>query len=160
MTDVTPIKKAKVNDIAVNEKKWGKSTISAGWTLVPNILLERQAVLGITSSQLNVLLVLMKHWWERDTLPFPEMNTIGAMIGLSRSAVQRNIRQLEQAGFIQRIERKKSNGGNNSNQYNFDGLIKHLKPFAEDELKKRDAVKQEKQKRLTTKGTSPKLKVV
>lgn len=91
MTDAKP-KKAKAEEIAV------------GWTLVPNMLLERQAVLGINSTQLNVPLVILKHWWEQETLPFPEMNTIAKMIGLSRSTVQRNIRELEGAGFIRRIE--------------------------------------------------------
>lgn len=67
-------------------------------------LLERQAVLGINSTQLNVPLVILKHWWEQETLPFPEMNTIAKMIDLSRSTVQRNIRELEGAGFIRRSE--------------------------------------------------------
>ncbi|UUA75280.1 helix-turn-helix domain-containing protein [Cellvibrio sp. QJXJ] len=159
MTDAKP-KKAKAEEIAVNEKKWGKQTIAVGWTLVPNMLLERQAVLGINSTQLNVLLVILKHWWEQETLPFPEMNTIAKMIGLSRSTVQRNIRELEGAGFIKRIVRKKRNGGNNSNQYDFTGLIELLKPFATEELKQREEQKQEKQNRLTIKGNRPALKVV
>lgn len=152
--------KPQKDDVKVNEKKWGKATVAAGWTLLPNILLERQAVLGIKPTQLNILLVILKHWWEADTLPFPEMNTIAKMIGVSRSAVQRNIRSLEQLGFIQRIERKSSNGGNRSNQYDFTGLINYLKPYAEDELKEREAKKKEKTKRLTVKGNSPRLKVV
>lgn len=159
MADIKP-KKAKTEEIAVNERKWGKQTIAVGWTLVPNILLERQSVLGINSTQLNVLLVILKHWWEQDALPFPEMNTIAKMIGLSRSSVQRNIRQLEAGKFIKRIERKKRNGGNSSNQYDFSGLIEALKPFAKDELDKREEQKQEKQKRLTMRGNRPALKVV
>lgn len=147
-------------DIKVNEKKWGKDTIDAGWTLLPNILLERQAVLGIKPTQLNILLVILKHWWETETLPFPEMNTVAKMIGVDRSTVQRNIRELEQLGFVKRIVRKKRNGGNNSNQYDFSGLIEHLKPYAEDELYKRASEKSEKQKRLTPRGNNPKLKVV
>lgn len=155
---MTTKKKDKKNDIPVNERKWGKTTIDMGWTLIPNMLLERQSTLGIKPSELNVLLVILKHWWEKDTLPFPEMKTIAKMIGMSRGTVQRNIRQLEQAGFIKRVIRKKQNGGNNSNKYDFTGLIEHLKPYAEDEKKKRAENSKEKKKRLTPRGNSPKLK--
>lgn len=86
---------------------------------------------------MNILLVILKYWWEPNNLPFPEMNTIALSIGVSRSTVQRNIRELENAGFIERKYHRKRNGGNSANRYDFSGLIKHLKPFAEDELKKK-----------------------
>jgi len=153
--------KAKTSEeIKVNEKKWGKPTIEVGWTLLPNILLERQAVLGINSVQMNILLYILKHWWEADSLPFPEMNSIAKAIGVSRSTVQRNIRQMEAAGFIQRIYRKSKHGGNTSNKYDFSGLVQHLAPYAKDELKTKKANKTAKLKKLTPKGNNPNLKVV
>lgn len=147
-------------DIRVNEKKWGTTAVELGWTLLPNILLERQAVLGINSTQLNIILIILKHWWEAEQLPFPEMNTIAKMMGCSRSTVQKNIRALEQMGFIKRIERKSTNGGNKSNMYDFTGLVEHLKPYAEDERKERETAKKAKEARHSPKGNKPGLKVV
>lgn len=157
---MTATRKKSQDEIKVNEKKWGKPTVENGWTLLPNILLERQAVLGVTPTEMNVLLHILKHWWQADSLPFPEMNTIAAAMGVSRSTVQRSIRNMEKAGLLQRIERKSANGGNTSNMYDFSGLVKHLKPYAADELKKKKAAKAEKAKRLTPKGNNPGLKVV
>lgn len=153
-------KKNSQDEIKVNEKKWGKPAVENGWTLLPNILLERQAVLGINATEINVLLHILKHWWQADNLPFPEMNTIAQAMGVSRSTVQRSIRRMEGAGLIQRIARKAANGGNTSNKYDFSGLVKHLEPYAVDELKKKKASKSEKAKRLTPKGNHPGLKVV
>ena len=149
-----------VNNIKVNEKKWGRAVVNVGWTLVPNILLEKQSTLGISPIQLNIILIILKHWWHADDLPYPEMNTIAKSINVSRSTVQRNIRSLEQTGFITRIERKLANGGNTSNKYDISKLIKILKPYADDELIRREEAKKEKQKRLTARGNNPKLKVV
>lgn len=153
-------KKKSQDEIKVNEKKWGKPTVENGWTLLPNILLERQAVLGITPTEMNVLLHILKHWWQADSLPFPEMNTIAKAMDVSRSTVQRSIRRMEGAGLIQRIARKSANGGNTSNKYDFSGLVKHLQPYAVDELENKKSAKAEKAKRLTPKGHNPGLKVV
>ena len=43
-------------------QKWGKVTLAVnGWTVIPNILLDRQQALGIDAVQLNILLVMLKH---------------------------------------------------------------------------------------------------
>ncbi|KKN31118.1 hypothetical protein LCGC14_0827260 [marine sediment metagenome] len=156
----TKVPKSKDEQIGANEAKWGKTTMAAGWTAVPNILLERQSTLGISPTQLNILMIIFKHWWEHDNLPFPEMNTIAAAMGVSRSTVQRNIRVLEQLGLINRIYRKAKHGGNTSNQYDFDKLVKLLAAYAKDEIAHKEKGKEAKKKRLTPKGNKPALKVV
>ncbi len=153
-------RKGSQDEVKVNEKKWGRPAVENGWTLLPNILLEKQAVLGISPTEMNVLLHILKHWWQAESLPFPEMNTIAKAMNVSRSTVQRSIRNMENAGLVQRIQRKSANGGNTSNMYDFSGLVKHLEPYAAEELKLKRAAKAEKAKRLTPKGNNPRLKVV
>lgn len=60
----------KTNDNGLKslENKWGKNVIAQGWTGVPNTLIERQQALGLSSLDVNILLILLKYWWDADSL--------------------------------------------------------------------------------------------
>lgn len=59
-------KKKKKRETTENERKWGSATHEFGFTFVPNLLLEHQAELELKPIHLNVILTIMKHWWQRD----------------------------------------------------------------------------------------------
>jgi predicted transcriptional regulator len=145
--------------LRANERKWGKSLIKAGWTLIPNQLLERQAALGLDSIDLNILLHIMRHWWEADRLPFPSKATIAQCIKAHPRTVQRRIANLENSGFIKRVPRHHPERGRLSNEYDFAGLIGHLTPMAEQFLTQREQRQKEDKRRLTPSGR-PRLHVV
>lgn len=46
-----------------NEKKWGPDLMKAGWTVLPNMIFMRQRALGLDSMDINILLILLSHWW-------------------------------------------------------------------------------------------------
>ena len=71
------------------QKRWGKDMMEARFTIVPNVLLERMHALGLDSTDLVVLLHLVKHWWTKETLPHPGINSIAKMMNLHRRTVQR-----------------------------------------------------------------------
>lgn len=48
---------------------------------------------------------------------FPSIRTIGKELGLSRSSVQRSLKDLEHGGFLTREPRFRENGSNTSNMY-------------------------------------------
>jgi DNA-binding transcriptional regulator YhcF (GntR family) len=108
--------------------------------------------LGLDPLDVNILLQLADHWWERDNLPFPSKKTLADRIGVKSRTIQRHIARMESAGFVKRIERHHRNGGNKSNRYSFDGLIKEAEPFAQEALKEREKRKHEKSARDTRKG--------
>jgi len=118
--------------LGANEKKWGTTTHKQGWTYVPNILLEHQADLELKPIELNIILTIMKHWWERDKLPWPSVAKVAELIGRSRSIVQRRIRDLEKRGYIQRVYRKDSRKekANLTNEYDFTGLVNAVADIA------------------------------
>lgn len=126
------------------ERKWGKATIDVdGWTAIPNLLLERQQALGIDAVKLNILLVLLKHWWEKSKMPWPSKATIGAIVGRDKSTVQKHLKEMEGRDLVKRNSRYQSAGGQTSNEYDLTGLIVQLKALAKEELrerKKRDEV--------------------
>ncbi len=43
-------------DVKANEKKWGKTLMSSGWTAFPSIILEKQHALGLTAMDINIIL--------------------------------------------------------------------------------------------------------
>lgn len=120
------------------ERKWGKTTLEVdGWTAIPNLLLERQQALDIDAVKLNILLVLLKHWWEKSKMPWPSRATIGEIVGRDKSTVQKHLKAMEDRGLIQRNSRYQSAGGQTSNEYDLSGLIAELKALAKAEQKER-----------------------
>lgn len=142
-----------------NEKKWGPDLMKAGWTLLPNMIFMRQRVLGLDSTDINILLVLLSHWWTADNLPFPSKKTIAEVVGCDTSTVRRRIKAMEAAGFLQRIERRVEKDRNKTNQYDFSGLVAAATPYAQEELQSRAEGKKERAERVKRKG-KPVLKVV
>lgn len=131
-------------------KKWGKPIKNAGWTAIPNILVYRQRSLGLTPIDLNILLHLMTYWWQDDKKPHPSKATLAQAIGVSSGTIQKRIRDMEAAGFIKRIERRRKNNRSETNEYDLSPLRDLLLPHAQEELRERKKRHAEKQKRKTT----------
>jgi DNA-binding Lrp family transcriptional regulator len=142
-----------------NQKKWGPDLMKAGWTLLPNTILLRQRALGLDSMDLNILMVLLSHWWQADNLPFPSKRKIADTVGCDSSTVRRRLQKLEGAGFITRIQRRVEQDRNKTNQYDFSGLVRAATPYAQEELQAREQNREERAKRVRRKG-KPKLEVV
>ena len=90
--------------------------------------------------EVNVLLNLLVHWWEKDKFPYPSQKAIAYRIGVSTRTVQRIIKNLEKKNLIirQRTNREdKIYKGRNI--YNLEPLIDTLKilsPRIKNQLKK------------------------
>lgn len=142
-----------------NERKWGKDSLKAGFTMLPNMLFLRQRVLGLDSLDLNILLVLLSHWWHAENLPFPSKQTIADAIGCNVSTVRKRIQDMEKAGFIQRIERRHKSDRSDTNQYDFSGLVRELSKLAKEEVAAREVQKANRAQRMKLKA-KPQLTVV
>ncbi|ENJ1524217.1 helix-turn-helix domain-containing protein [Shewanella algae] len=116
--------------LKANEEKWGKENVEAGWTLVPNALLVHQASLGLQPMDVNIILQIARFWWEAGKHPYPSKGTLADCIGVSPRTIQTRISALAKLGFIERIERRDSNGSK-TNIYKLTPLIEHLKPYSE-----------------------------
>lgn len=125
-------------------KKWGREAHSLGWTAIPNILLERQQALGLGSVDLNLILILLKHWWKAsDDAPFPTKKTLAEIIGRTEKTVQARIAEMEKKGLITRNERYSPVYGRMANGYDLSGLISKLEAIAKSEVKERQKKEKE-----------------
>ncbi len=154
---------AKKRDVAgdqkVNEKKWSKELMAAGWTVLPNILFERQQALGLDSIDINILLHLASYWWKPGDKPRPSKVTIARAIGVDPRTVQRRIANMEAAKFIRREQRRIVGAGSKPNLYHLEGLIEAAKPFAAEKIAEQRMKADQRAARAGKKGR-PTLRVV
>ena len=109
-----------------SERKWGKAVMDLGFCIVPSLLLRAQARLRLSPTQLAVLMHLADYWWDVERKPWPKKQTLGDRLNLSARQVQRHIAQLEEMGYVKRIERTAPHKGKLSNEYDLSGLVQRL----------------------------------
>lgn len=107
-------------------EKWGAKVIALGFCILPSLLLRAQRRLGLSPTQLAVLIQLADFWWDAGRKPFPKKADLAQRLGLSERQVQRYIAELELAGLVKRIERRASHRGKISNEYDLQGLVDRL----------------------------------
>lgn len=106
--------------------KWSV-VLMAGFQLLPDTLLKNQARLGLSPTDLGVLLNVLSHWWYKDQLPYPKSSTIARRMGVTPRTVQRSLQRLERRGFLRREK-----GATKTEPARLDpsGLVEQLKPYA------------------------------
>lgn len=110
-----------------SEEKWGKSVMRLGFCMVPSLLLRGQARLGLTPTQLAIVMQLCDFWWDNERKPYPSKKALAERLCISPRQIQRHLAELEKAGLIRRLERRNRAGAKVSNTYDLSGLVKKLK---------------------------------
>lgn len=113
-------------------QRWGSAVQSGriGYTAVPNILLRSQARLGVSTTEMVVLLNILLHWWEPDDWPYPHPGHIASRMGVSRRTVERALATFNTKGLVERLPGRSLNGGPYVRPYNLTGLVQTLQEFA------------------------------
>lgn len=109
------------------DKKWGNDVMKIGFCMIPSLLLRAQRRLGLNPTQLAILLQLADYWWDADNKPFPSKKSLSERLGIGTRQIQRYVAELEEGGFVKRIERFGDNNGKLSNHYDLSGLVQKLK---------------------------------
>jgi len=125
---VTP-KASKKSQKLRSEDKWGAPVIAQGFCIIPALLFRAQRRLGLSATQLAVILQLSEFWWHDGRLPWPKKETIAERLNLSEKQVQRHVRALEKCGYVKRIKRV-TRHGQTSNAYDLSGLVTKLQELA------------------------------
>ena len=113
------------------DKNWSRAIRECGgFTMVPNLLLDEVFGLGLNTSQLVVLIVLIRHRWTRDGEIFPSYETIARQSGQSARNVKRCVEYLSGESLIHVIG---SNGI--SNRYDLEPLVAFLDTTTRSEAK-------------------------
>jgi hypothetical protein len=112
-----------------SEKKWGAAVMARGFCIIPALLLRAQARLGLSATQLALIIQLSDFWWDDGKNPWPKKETLGQRLGLKEKQVQRHVRALEERDYVKRITRM-TRHGRTSNAYDLSGLVSKLAELA------------------------------
>jgi predicted DNA-binding transcriptional regulator len=114
-------------------EKW-KAASLPGWQPLPVVLLRNQTGLGLSATDMLVLVNVLSYWWYADQKPFVRVTTIAKRMGVDVRTVQRSIRKLVEKGLLER--RKESRGSNGDEREILDpeGLVQVLGLLAEDDF--------------------------
>ncbi len=130
-----------------SEQKWSPALMDAGYSMIPNVIIEHQRALGLDAVDINILLHLIRYWWTADNLPHPSKRTIAECMRLDMSTIRRHIAAMEKRGLIQRVTRFDKTSGQKSNRYDFSGLIRAAQPLAKEALELKERRREEDAKR-------------
>lgn len=150
-----PLKAKKA--VAAVEGIWGKDVASHGYAAVPSVLIRGQRRIGISPTQLNIIVQLLDYWRDPARKPFPSKRDLANRMGVTQKTVQNNIRELEKKGLVQREFRKTIAGDYNSNVYHLDGLVEQVR-LLEPEFEAERVKRREKAKQRRTAETPPHLR--
>jgi len=112
-----------------SEKKWGIAAMALGFCILPALLLRAQKRLGLSPTQLALVIQLSDFWWNDGRNPWPSKETLGQRLGLSDRQVQRVVKSLEDRGYVTRKVRMTKHG-RTSNAYDLSGLVAKLAELA------------------------------
>lgn len=109
-------------------EKWGDAA-EAGFQTVPDILLKKQVELGLSATDMLVLLNVTVHWWYKERMPFPRTSTIAARMGVDARTVQRSLKKMVALGLVTREVVETENG---DSQYvvDLENLVARLGDYA------------------------------
>ena len=122
-----------MNVVESIEARWGSSVTSgtAGFTAVPSVLIRYQSELGLSSTQLVVLLNVITHWWRADELPFVRPTTIAKRMEVDRRTVERALLSLQEMGLVRRLPAETSDDRTVIRRFDLHGLVAALEEIAE-----------------------------
>lgn len=140
-----------------SERKWGKAVMDVGYSIIPAILLRAPRRLGITPTQLAILLVMAEFWWDPAQNPWPSKAELSNRIGLRERQLQRHIAELEKAGLITRKQRFLG-GRKHTNEYDMSGLVLKLKALAPEFMNAKKEAKARRELVSTPAGRRPSTK--
>src|SRR4051812_47546342 len=104
-------------------RKWGAAA-QAGFQILPDILLKQQNELGLSATELVVLINLTMHWWYPEQMPFPRSTTIAKRMGLDVRTVQRAMNRLQRLRLIEKKKVKEE--GDELTVFDLTGLVQQL----------------------------------
>jgi predicted transcriptional regulator len=120
-------------------EKWGEAA-HAGFQLLPDLLLKKQRELGLSATDVLVLINMTMHWWYVQQRPFPRTSTIADRMGVDPRTVQRSIDKLVKLKLVEKV-REKTADGSKHGVYDLRGLVERLSQYA---VRDRDMVRPRK----------------
>lgn len=106
--------------------KW-KDAARGGFQVLPDILLKKQVELGLSATDMLVLINISMHWWYEEQKPFPRTTTVAARMGVDPRTVQRSLQKLIDLSLVSKVLEDKD--GESRQVLHLDGLVERLSEY-------------------------------
>lgn len=87
------------------EGRWSCDVLERGWTCVPNTLIANRVRLGLSSTDMYIVIVLLHYQWDNRKKPYPSLITLSVVTGFSPRQISRSTTKLEYLGLIDKERR-------------------------------------------------------
>lgn len=111
--------------------KWGEAAVG-GFQAVPDVLLKNQDKLGLSPTELVVLLNITMHWWYPTQRPFPRSTTIAKRMGVDTRTIQRALARLQELKLLAKVKEPEGESGERE-VCDLNGLVLALSGLAKDD---------------------------
>jgi hypothetical protein len=107
------------------EATWN-NTVPGGFTAVKNVFLRNYSSLRLSHRQALMVIHVLSYKWNIDD-PFPSVESIAKQLGCSKASVRRDIKAMQDLGFLVRRPKMRKDGSTESAFWDFSGLFAKLK---------------------------------
>jgi len=94
-------------------KPWGEATLSDGFAQLPKNLLKYWKHVGMSKTELVVIIFMLVFWWDRDNPIDPKLATVAKLSGMDIKTIRTALNNLHNKGIIT-ITRQRDADDNNS----------------------------------------------
>jgi hypothetical protein len=122
--DGVPIPGAEAGDTSF-VARYGRVIAQAGLIAVPAGLYTHQAALGLRPQGVWFVTYILAYRWSTE-LPYPSLRKMAARTGYSEQRLHEIKGELEAQGYLRVVTRRAASGGQDSNAYDFSGLLEAL----------------------------------
>lgn len=116
----------------MRESKWapsvrfGSDLMQGNFTVVPNLILDHYAELGIAPAEMLWAIHVWEYWWTGHD-PYPALSTVAEKMGVSRRQAQRYAESLREKGFLETNVRVLEGVGQSTNEYDFTPMLRAIR---------------------------------
>src|SRR5215831_15451281 len=96
--------------------RFGDDLLQAGFTAVPNLLLNHYTELGMSQAELVFVVHLCQYWWSEKN-PYPSLQTIATKMGKDLRQTRRYAERLRNAELLETHERTAPGLGQITSEY-------------------------------------------
>ena len=122
--------------------KWGRALDQTGFQILPNLLLTQQRNLGLSATDIVVLLHVNRYWWTRNQNPYPSTARIAEQMGLHPRSVERCLNRLMAKGVIRRLDPRPISPGRTVRPLSLLPLARSLERIADSFDEKRQSAEE------------------
>ncbi len=109
--------------------RFGDEILQAGFTAIPNLVLDHYADLGITPGEMLFTIHVWQYWWSEKN-PYPSLQGVADKMNASRRQVRRYAEGLKDKGLLKVNERRLPGVGQITSEYDFSPLIRAIVAIA------------------------------